>query len=91
MIFTSCTTETPTKLLGKFNVEKDLYLAQFDSKTDVDDIHSIAGVKTILSDSRFSKVKYHAVAGAYGIQDGLYVLLMNYLKWFRRSLVRRTY
>lgn len=60
-------------LIGKFNIEKDLYLAQFDSKTDTDDIHSVAGVKTMLSDPRFSKVKYHAVAGAYGIQAGLYV------------------
>jgi hypothetical protein len=62
-----------TKLIGRFNIEKDLYLAQFDSKTDTDDLHSVAGVKTILSDPRFSKVKYHAVAGAYGIQEGLYV------------------
>jgi hypothetical protein len=74
MIFISCTNKIPsTKLLGKFNVEKDLYLAQFDCKTDTDDIHSVAGVKTMLNDHRFSKVKYHAVAGAYGIQDGLYV------------------
>src|SRR3990172_1736972 len=74
LIFTSFTIETPsTKFPGKFNVKKDLFLAQFDCKTDTDDIHSIAGVKTILSDDRFSKVKYHAVAGAYGIQDGLYV------------------
>jgi hypothetical protein len=26
-----------------------------------------------MSDSRFSKIQYHAVAGTYGIQDGLYV------------------
>jgi len=48
-------------------------LAQFDCKTDVDDLHSIAGVATILADPRFKDVKYHAVAGAYGIQEGLYV------------------
>jgi hypothetical protein len=70
----SCTSETSsTKLIGKFNIEKDLYLAQFDCKTDTDDIHSIAGIATMLSDSRFLNVKYHAVAGTYGIQDGLYV------------------
>ncbi len=34
--------------IGKFNKDKDLYLAHFDCKTDVDDIHSIAGVATIL-------------------------------------------
>lgn len=59
--------------MGKFQVESDLFLAHFDSKTDVDDIHSIAATATILSDSRFSEVRYHAVAGAYGTQGGLYV------------------
>lgn len=63
----------PYSKLGKFNVEKDLFLPQFDSKTDVDDIHSVAAVGTLLADSRFSDVRYHAVAGAYGIQEGLYV------------------
>ena len=59
--------------LGKFDRDKDLYLAHFDLKTDVDDVHSVAGVATMLADPRFSKVKYHAVAGTYGIQEGLYV------------------
>jgi hypothetical protein len=59
--------------LGRFNPETDLFLPQFDSKTDVDDLHSIAGIATILRDPRFSDVNYHAVAGAYGIQEGLYV------------------
>ena len=61
------------QILGKFNVEKDLFLAQFDCKTDVDDIYSIAGVATMLADPRLADVKYHAVAGAYGTQEGLYV------------------
>lgn len=60
-------------LLGRFDRNKDLYLAHFDVKTDVDDIHSVAGVSTMLADPRFSEVSYHAVAGAYGIQEGLYV------------------
>ena len=60
-------------LLGRFDRDKDLYLAHFDLKTDVDDVHSVAGVATMLADPRFFKVKYHAVAGAYGIQEGLYV------------------
>lgn len=62
-----------SEALGQFNPDRDLFLPQFDSKTDVDDLHSVAGVATILRDPRFSDVKYHAVAGAYGIQDGLYV------------------
>jgi hypothetical protein len=60
-------------LLGRFDRNKDLYLAHFDVKTDVDDVHSVAGVATMLADPRFSTVKYHAVAGTYGLQDGLYV------------------
>lgn len=59
--------------IGRFNVTTDLFLPQFDSKTDVDDVHSIAGVATVLSDPRFAPVRYHAVAGAYGIQEGAYV------------------
>ena len=59
--------------LGQFSVEQDLFLAHFDSKTDVDDLHSVAGVATMLADPRFAGVNYHAVAGAYGLQEGLYV------------------
>src|SRR5665647_2705765 len=58
---------------GSFNIEKDLLLVQFDCKTDVDDLHTVAALATLLSDSRFSKIHYHAVAGTYGIQEGLYV------------------
>jgi hypothetical protein len=59
--------------VGHFVPGRDLFLPQFDSKTDVDDLHSVAGVATVLSDARLGDVDYHAVAGAYGIQDGLYV------------------
>jgi len=59
--------------LGHFNIETDLFLAHFDSKTDVDDIHSIAAIGTLLSSPTFANVQYHAVAGAYGRQSGLYV------------------
>lgn len=58
---------------GTFNMEKDLLLVQFDCKTDVDDIHTMAALATLLSDSNFSTVNYHVVAGTYGIQEGLYV------------------
>lgn len=58
---------------GSFSIEKDLLLAQFDCKTDVDDLHSVAALATILADPAFSKINVHAVAGTYGIQEGLYV------------------
>jgi hypothetical protein len=60
-------------VLGRFDRDQDIYLAHFDLKTDVDDVHSVAGVATMLADPRFSKIRYHAVAGTYGIQEGLYV------------------
>ena len=62
-----------TKKEPIFNREKDLLLVQFDCKTDVDDLHTIAAFKTLISNSAFSDVQYHAVAGTYGIQEGLYV------------------
>jgi hypothetical protein len=75
MCLSSCTSQDDSEpdLLGRFDRDKDLYLAHFDLKTDVDDVHSVAGVATMLADPRFSKVRYHAVAGTYGIQGGLYV------------------
>ncbi|MBD0778931.1 hypothetical protein HPE56_14110 [Maribacter sp. ANRC-HE7] len=56
-----------------FNIKKDLLLVQLDCKTDVDDLHTAAALATLVADSDFSKLKYHAVAGTYGIQEGLYV------------------
>ena len=57
----------------RFSIDKDLLLVHFDSKTDVDDIHTMAAFATLLAHKDFSELKYHAVAGTYGIQEGLYV------------------
>ncbi|BFP43126.1 hypothetical protein FGF1_39710 [Flavobacteriaceae bacterium GF1] len=57
----------------RFDLDKDLLLAQFDCKTDVDDLHTVAALTTLLSHPDFGNIKYHAVAGTYGIQEGLYV------------------
>ena len=57
----------------RFHPDKDLLLAQFDCKTDVDDLHTVAALSTLLSHPDFGNIKYHAVAGTYGIQEGLYV------------------
>jgi hypothetical protein len=74
-IFIALQSHSPEKFSKKdgFNMEKDFLLAQFDCKTDVDDIHTMAALATLLSDSGFSAVNYHAVTGTYGIQKGLYV------------------
>lgn len=73
MLFESHAMNTKPSEVAKFNMEKDLLLAQFDCKTDVDDLHTVAALMTILSNPNFSKINYHAVAGTYGIQEGLYV------------------
>jgi len=57
----------------RINIEKDLLLVQYDCKTDVDDLHSVAAFRTILNKAIYSKLNYYAVAGSYGIQEGLYV------------------
>lgn len=71
--FTCFHTFATTPQRDGFDVKKDLLLVQFDSKTDVDDIHTAAALITLMSASEFSKVNYYAVAGTYGIQEGLYV------------------
>ncbi|MEM1336251.1 MAG: hypothetical protein AAF717_02010 [Bacteroidota bacterium] len=57
-----------------FDPTKDLLIAQFDCKTDVDDLHTVAALATLLNHKEYKDIHYHAVAGAYGIQEGLYVL-----------------
>ena len=56
-----------------FNLKTDLLIANYDCKTDVDDLHSIAAFATVLAQPKYKKLKYHAVAGTYGTQEGLYV------------------
>ena len=56
-----------------FTIEKDLLLLFYDCKTDVDDLHTIAGFATLLSHPDLEELNYHGVAGTYGIQEGLYV------------------
>lgn len=59
--------------LGNFDPRKDLFLAHFDVKTDVDDLHSAAAVRTLLAAPEFRCVRYLVVAGTYGTQEGDYV------------------
>ena len=73
MSFNGPQNETYQRKPQKFNPEKDLLLVQFDCKTDVDDLHTVAALATLMSNSDFSEINYHTVAGTYGIQKGLYV------------------
>jgi len=56
-----------------FNIKNDLLLLNFDLKTDVDDVHTIAALNLILRSPTYKNLNYFAVAGTYGVQGGLYV------------------
>jgi hypothetical protein len=56
-----------------FDRQRDLLLVHYDCKTDVDDLQSLAAFRTLLSHPDYADLQYHAVAGAYGTQDGPYV------------------
>lgn len=58
---------------GAFNREKDLLLAQYDCKTDVDDLHSAAALASLMLHPEYSNINYHVVGGSYGRQNGAYV------------------
>ncbi len=60
-------------MLGRFDKAKDLLLCNYDGKPDEDDLHAVAGLATMLSDSRFSGVQIHCTAGAYGWQGGSFL------------------
>ncbi len=57
----------------EFYTELDLLLVQYDFKTDVDDLHAAAAFATLMANPAYADINYHAVAGTYGIQEGLYV------------------
>ena len=76
MALVSCKTITVAQLPdtgGRFQIGNDLLLAQFDCKTDVDDLHSVAAFVTLMAHPDYQQVDFHGVAGTYGIQSGLYV------------------
>ena len=56
-----------------FNQATDLLLLNYDCKTDVDDIQSMAAFACLYTNSKYRSINYHAVVGAYGIQEGLYI------------------
>jgi len=58
---------------GSFNPSRDLFLPFFDNRPDADDIHSQAGVATMLADSRFAGIDVYSVLGAYGRQGGAFL------------------
>ncbi|NKI31736.1 hypothetical protein [Croceivirga thetidis] len=73
MLFAFCMTSFCKGQETTFNLDKDLLLAQYDCKTDIDDLHSAAALATLLAHPKYADLKFHAVVGTYGFQDGLYV------------------
>ncbi len=56
-----------------FNKNKDILIAQFDSKPDPDDIHAQAALGCMLDHPDLEGVNYYAVAGAIGTQGGQFI------------------
>lgn len=64
---------SPTGMFGRFDRGEDILLCNFDSKPDEDDLHAVAGLATMLRDTRISGIDYHCTAGAYGTQGGTFL------------------
>lgn len=73
LFFSLYACSTKTEQAKNFDLKNDLLLLHYDFKTDVDDLHSAAAFGTLLSHPDYSAINYHAVAGTYGTQTGLYV------------------
>ena len=73
LVFTSCLASADEIRKPLFDKSNDLLLLNFDLKTDVDDVHTIAAFDLVLNHPSFSNINVFAVSGTYGIQGGLYV------------------
>lgn len=69
-IAASCVGAQP---MGRFDPARDLLVANFDGKPDVDDLQATAALGSVLRDPSYACVDYVAVAGAYGTQTGAYL------------------
>ncbi len=73
---TPCSTPTQAPengFPGLFDPERDIFFAFYDNRPDADDIHSQAGVATLLADQRFQGVDFYSVLGTYGKQGGAFL------------------
>lgn len=75
LLFLQCKTSENKEISVKngFDINKDLLLLNYDCKTDVDDLHSIAAFAMMTYETEYANINYYAVAGTYGKQKGLYV------------------
>ena len=61
-------------MIGLFDTSRDLLVANYDSKPDVDDLQAVAGLGSVLKHPDFACVDYVATSGAYGSQGGEYLV-----------------
>lgn len=73
VILTTLVSFNSNSATPKFDMKKDLLLLNFDLKTDVDDVHTIAALDLILKSNTFENLNYYAISGTYGMQGGGYV------------------
>ncbi|MFC7291656.1 hypothetical protein [Hirschia litorea] len=73
----SKTCPSDENFMSRFAADSDLLISNFDIKPDLDDVHSIAAMGTVLRSNQYSDLNYVAVVGAYGNQDGEYVDVPN--------------
>lgn len=59
--------------IGLFDPSRDLLVANYDSKPDVDDLQAVAGLGSVLKHPAYSCVDFIATAGAYGMQGGKFL------------------
>ena len=60
--------------IGLFDTTRDLLVANYDSKPDVDDLQAVAGLGSVLKHPDFACVDYIATSGAYGSQGGEFLV-----------------
>ncbi|MEO0449142.1 MAG: polysaccharide deacetylase family protein [Pseudomonadota bacterium] len=60
-------------MIGQFNPQTDVFVGHFDSKPDVDDLHTVAAVGSLLQQPALECVEAVGVAGAYGVQGGEFI------------------
>ena len=55
-----------------FSQHKDMLISQFDFKPDVDDVHAVAALGSMLKHPDLQSINHIAVAGTVGVQGGNY-------------------
>ncbi|MBO6768710.1 MAG: hypothetical protein JJ901_10485 [Erythrobacter sp.] len=71
-VATALDCKAPEKL-GLFDPSRDLLVANYDSKPDVDDLQAVAGLGSVLRHPDYACIDYIATAGAYGSQGGKFL------------------